>query len=1378
MKFLMEQGVTYLIKEPKPDDSLKVFATLVKNGQRGFCITRVHPKRIRKRFELGDTPILWITTSEVPDEKCVHPSDLAKLNMAINEMLKSQENLVILLEGIEYLVTYNGFDSILRFVQFINDRIMVTNSRFMITLDPATLDTGSLHILERDLVAVENLGKLDVTFTETPETPASEATWRNAFEERLGKWKEQGLAVDSLEAALAAGRDEAARAFEQYETSVARIAALGDELRSMEISGFEKEAAALRLKMLNPLLLKEAEDDILALQVAMERRKKGETRRKFDEDKLRDELRAKLRGWNSAGYNTSSLGAVLNEPLETARKEFERFEAAIQKLRDLNDELILMDTAGFESEVEGIRSRLSQPSRVNEVEDDIFRLKILIERRRKEERRKREDDERARADLTARIDRWRSEGYDISRLGRASGLPPTELRAELDAFEKDVAALKEFETELLTINPRGVEAELDRLRAKLKNPAMLGELRADIASLKKRTEKSQEEMRKDDIQRKIMEWKVLGFNIDRFKALENSEPDIVQKELVVFKIRVHRLKELESELALLDTTGFESLVSALQPLFRDVDKIPEVESRLTELRIKVKARAEEMKKGKDERARLKRELVDRMAVWLSQGHSVARLEELLGKEGDLDRIVREFDRFERDIVRSREIAGRLRSLDVTGFERDAEDISRMLSDPSRAAEAEQALSALEANMRSSRDEETRLSAEDEKRKKKALERIAAWKAQGINVSSIEKALAEGWDEFKRELAPFSLKSEKMRGIKEELDLLETRGFEQAAAALRDRLTDIDSADAVELEFKALRAKIDERKEKERKDKDAEKGERNVYLQKVLAWSSQGMAVEKLEKMIDQPMEVLRPEFERFDRSISRLEQIRRDLLTMDVRGFEDRAAGLAARLNRPEEIDSVEKDLAALRAGLEKRQDDAGARQDRREQIKKRVESLRSIPINVSRMDGILEGDIDALDTAFEGLMSDVKRLRGARKRLAGLQTRGFEDELGALEPMLQDPDRAGELEAGVDALAARVEEKRQAEGARRGELMARIDAWAEKGVNVGPLLEASEGDIESFRKAVDEFSARLDEMQALEERLRHMKRSILHPEAGEGVAERVEETEAQKEDESRLGAEESLQIEKAEHEVEEEVGEIRKLGVAPADRAAMERTLREQHRAQIERMARKDSSRKRKRVIAAGLAMAIIVSALVGAYAWYSMSQKDFGGLVIDGNFSDWEGIKKERYPSDPGLPPDIDILETAAVGRDGAVFVYVKTAGTILKGARNVTTGNYQGDNLRMMFDSDRMLGTGCQTAGIGADFAVEIYGWNNIAQEMRYLRYTGDPQSPWAIIRSGTTMKSQGSELEFKVLPEAFGLTGLGTDLVKYELRDSFGNVATAG
>jgi hypothetical protein len=538
-----------------------------------------------------------------------------------------------------------------------------------------------------------------------------------------------------------------------------------------------------------------------------------------------------------------------------------------------------------------------------------------------------------------------------------------------------------------------------------------------------------------------------------------------------------------------------------------------------------------------------------------------------------------------------------------------------------------------------------------------------------------------------------------------------------------------------------------------------------------------MAVEKLERMIDQPMEVLRPEFERFEKAVARLEQMRRDILTMDVSGAQEKASALVARLNRPEDLDALEKDFLALKDDLGKRRDEAREGEGRREQIKSRVESLRSVPINVSRVDGFLDGDIDRLEEAFEGLMSDVKRLRAARKRLAGLPTKGFEADVAALEPMLQDPDRAGELEKGVEALAARMGAQKDVEGVRRGELMARIDAWAERGVNVGPLLEASERDIESFNRAVDEFSATLDEMEALEEKLRSMKRTILHPEAAEGVAEKVEETDVQKAQKERLEAEESREISEAEHEVEEEVGQIRRLGAGADERAAMEKTLREQHRAQMERMARKEARRK-KRMVAFYAAVAVAIAVGLVAAGWYLMPHGAAGGLAIDGKFGDWNGIARERYPSDPTLPQDIDIIETALAARDGAVFCYVRTSGTILKGARNATTGNFQGDTLRIFFDSDRRLDTGCQTDGIGADLAVEVYGWNNVAQEMRYLRYTGDAQSPWAIMRSGSTMKASGPELEVKIIPSSFQLAGLDTGLVKFELRDSFGNVASAG
>ncbi len=327
MKYVMEQGVTYLIKEPKPDNSLALFASLIKQGATGFCITRVHPKRIRKRFDLSDTPMLWITTSEVPDERCVHPSDLAKLNMAINDALKKHENLVLLLEGIEYLITYNGFDSILRFVQVINDHIMVTSARFIITLDPATLDTGSLHILERDLMPLEDLSKLELSFPDFPQAAPAGEDWRVPLKERMSKWKERGFATEALSKALQGEREEAAKAFELYEVAVARAEALERDMAAMDLAGFEKEAERIRSRLRDPTTLKEAEDDFLVLQINIERRKKEEQRRRAEDERLRAALESKMREWAAQGYNTAPLAKLSTAPYETLKEEFERFES-------------------------------------------------------------------------------------------------------------------------------------------------------------------------------------------------------------------------------------------------------------------------------------------------------------------------------------------------------------------------------------------------------------------------------------------------------------------------------------------------------------------------------------------------------------------------------------------------------------------------------------------------------------------------------------------------------------------------------------------------------------------------------------------------------------------------------------------------------------------------------------------------------------------------------------------------------------------------------------------------------------------------------------------------------------------------------------------
>ncbi len=80
--------------------------------------------------------------------------------------------------------------------------------------------------------------------------------------------------------------------------------------------------------------------------------------------------------------------SVLKEKAEEDEKkrshrEFKENEKKIQRLKQLEEELKSLDTTGFENEVRSILSKIKDPDKVNQVEEEISELKKKIE---KEER--------------------------------------------------------------------------------------------------------------------------------------------------------------------------------------------------------------------------------------------------------------------------------------------------------------------------------------------------------------------------------------------------------------------------------------------------------------------------------------------------------------------------------------------------------------------------------------------------------------------------------------------------------------------------------------------------------------------------------------------------------------------------------------------------------------------------------------------------------------------------------------------------------------------------------------------------------------------------------------------------------------------------------
>lgn len=142
-----EAGTAYMVKEEKPFESYKAFSEL--SRQRScLIITRIHPLRVKKRFGIS-SEILWLSTIET--RNTIEPTQLSKLAFIINHFVKTNTKCAILLDGLEYLILQNDFDTVLKFIYTVMDYIALHNAILLLPLSPQTLSQSQIKMLEREL---------------------------------------------------------------------------------------------------------------------------------------------------------------------------------------------------------------------------------------------------------------------------------------------------------------------------------------------------------------------------------------------------------------------------------------------------------------------------------------------------------------------------------------------------------------------------------------------------------------------------------------------------------------------------------------------------------------------------------------------------------------------------------------------------------------------------------------------------------------------------------------------------------------------------------------------------------------------------------------------------------------------------------------------------------------------------------------------------------------------------------------------------------------------------------------------------------------------------------------------------------------------------
>lgn len=157
-KYNLAPGRCYVFEETPPSASFDAFSNLIstsdpKGGKTaGLAVTRQHPDLVRDKYGLEKTPIFWLATRA--GDGVISPTNLGILTQTMVKFVEGNDSGVILLDGLEYLVSNNDFNKVLRAIDQVNDHISQSGSRLIIPVDPRAFEPRELALLERNMERV------------------------------------------------------------------------------------------------------------------------------------------------------------------------------------------------------------------------------------------------------------------------------------------------------------------------------------------------------------------------------------------------------------------------------------------------------------------------------------------------------------------------------------------------------------------------------------------------------------------------------------------------------------------------------------------------------------------------------------------------------------------------------------------------------------------------------------------------------------------------------------------------------------------------------------------------------------------------------------------------------------------------------------------------------------------------------------------------------------------------------------------------------------------------------------------------------------------------------------------------------------------------
>jgi PAS domain S-box-containing protein len=152
LKYSLEDGNVYMVKESAAGLSLRAFIDLLDVGYKGLIISRTPEEKFRVP-ENVNLEFLWLSQSE--GKRAIPPK--------IKEVKNRTESLkrlnVVLIDRLDYLIFKEGFKNTLSLVQELRELAYLSGFIVILSIDPSTIDKQKLRLLEKETMEIESLSK-------------------------------------------------------------------------------------------------------------------------------------------------------------------------------------------------------------------------------------------------------------------------------------------------------------------------------------------------------------------------------------------------------------------------------------------------------------------------------------------------------------------------------------------------------------------------------------------------------------------------------------------------------------------------------------------------------------------------------------------------------------------------------------------------------------------------------------------------------------------------------------------------------------------------------------------------------------------------------------------------------------------------------------------------------------------------------------------------------------------------------------------------------------------------------------------------------------------------------------------------------------------